>query len=84
MQSEYLQLEQLKLSSSTKSATGDKFITKKTQGSSAECWVHCGKIVNQKYPSSTTYILQKFPIFVVKLKFLLHFIYILLLTSHWC
>ena len=29
MQSEYVRLEQLKLSSSTKSATGDKFITKK-------------------------------------------------------
>ena len=27
---------------------------------------------------------KNFQIFILKLKFLLHFIYVLLLTSHWC
>ena len=52
-------------------------------GSSVKCWVHCDKIktVKSKVPS-INYI--NFQIFVVKLKLLLHFMYILLLTSHWC
>ena len=37
------ELEHLKLSSSTRSATADKFITRK-QGSSVKCWDHCGEI----------------------------------------
>ena len=38
-----MELEQLKLSPSTKSATVDKFITKNTR-SSVECWDHYDKI----------------------------------------
>ena len=34
----------IKLSSSTKCDTADKFITKKAQGSSVECRDHCDKI----------------------------------------
>ena len=54
-------IRQSKNSSNTKSATVDKFITKK-QASSVECWVHCDKrnpVLNQRYPGSTTNILKK-------------------------
>ena len=64
-----------------------KFVTKKHKGSSVKWWVHCDKIktVKSKVPSINYPIFWKnFQIFVVKLKFLLHFIYLLLLTSHWC
>ena len=45
----------------------DEFIThtKKTQGSSVKCWVHCDKIKtvkskDQRDPASATHILQEF------------------------
>ena len=42
--SQLKELEQLKLSSRTKSAVADKFITKKTQGNSFKGWDHCDEI----------------------------------------
>ena len=61
------ELEQLKLSSSTESATADKFITKKTQGSSVKCWDHCDEIktIKSKVPSIN------YPYFAKIFKFLL-------------
>ena len=38
------ELEQSKTFIKYKSATADKFITKKTQVSSVECWDHCDEI----------------------------------------
>ena len=52
-----------------KSATAGKFITKKTQVSSVECWDHCDKIkqlVKSRHPASTSY-----PYFAKKIEFLL-------------
>ena len=61
------------LASSTKSATVNKVVTKKN---------HKGTVSNVEFTDKIK--TSKFQIFVVKLKFLLHFIYILLLTLHWC
>ena len=51
-----------KLSSSTKSATVDKFIAKthKEGVSNLEITVKKKKLLNQKYPASSPHILQKF------------------------
>ena len=63
-----------------------KFVTKKHKGSSVKWWVHCDKIktVKSKVQASTRYFAKALNFFFVKLKFLFHFIYIPLLTSHWC
>ena len=61
------ELEQIKLSSLTKSATINKCITKETQKSSVECWVHCEKIKTVK--SKVTSI--NYPYFEKNFKFLL-------------
>ena len=66
------ELERFKLSPSTKSATIDKFITKKHKEavSNIELTV---TILNQKYPASTTHILQKFSNFYCKIEIFVAF-----------
>ena len=45
-------------------------MSQKRQGSSVECWVHCDKdpLLNQRYPWSTTNILQRFSYLLFWLK----------------
>ena len=62
--------EQLKLLSSTKSPTADKFITKKTQVSSVECWDHCDDEIKNKLVKSKVLTIN-YPYFAKKIEFLL-------------
>ena len=74
---ELKELKQLKLSSSTKNAIVDKCMAKQKTKNTRK---HSDKIktIKSKVPGINC------PYFANIFKFLLHFIYPLLLTSHWC
>ena len=53
-----------------KSATAGKFITKKTQVSSVECWDHCDDEIKNKLVKSKVLTIN-YPYFAKKIEFLL-------------
>ena len=69
------ELEQSKLSSSTKSATVDKVITRKHKEaeSKTEFIVTKYKLLNTWYPASTSHILEKFSHFYCKIEIFVAF-----------